>query len=342
MSDRGKLIWSLLVLAISFALIWGVVGYLEDSQRYKPKAVGPVEQENDEDAETEPRLKLYDREFAYASQMETYLIIGTDSIGTEEETEEDYEGAMADFLALVAMDLNNKKLYTLQLNTDTVSHYVSTDDDGKEETTEFQLCEAPQFGKNKEKSNKKTVQAVSQLLGDLKIDGCYTVPIAALPKLNGIVGGVKVEITDDFSAVDPSMKKGETISLSDEQAQYYLCSNLNGGEDENTSRMRRQQEFLRGFLEKLKASDDMDAQYAVELYAEFKDVATTDIKLSTMSRLLSRCMKYENCGLYTFEGQTTAGKRLDDGELHVRFFLDEDSVISVLTEIYGLTEIDSV
>lgn len=44
------------------------------------------------------------------------------------------------------------------------------------------------------------------------------------------------------------MKKGATINLDDEQAYAYVHDRYGVGNEENTSRMKRQQQYMTGFL----------------------------------------------------------------------------------------------
>lgn len=44
------------------------------------------------------------------------------------------------------------------------------------------------------------------------------------------------------------MKKGATINLDDEQAYAYVHDRYGVGDEENTSRMKRQQQYMTGFF----------------------------------------------------------------------------------------------
>ena len=56
-----------------------------------------------------------------------------------------------------------------------------------------------------------------------------------IAQLNHVIGGATVTIEDDFSQIDPTLVKGETITLSDEQAYSFLHARLNVGDEENES-----------------------------------------------------------------------------------------------------------
>lgn len=80
-------------------------------------------------------------------------------------------------------------------------------------------------------------------LGGLPIDGYYALKMDAMPLLNHEVGGVTVTLEDDMTKLDPAMKKGATLTLTDRQAELLMQSRYVMDDDRNTQRMRRQQIF---------------------------------------------------------------------------------------------------
>ena len=63
-------------------------------------------------------------------------------------------------------------------------------------------------------SCENTADAVSRMLGGLKIDGYYELPMDAIADLNDVVGGITLEIKGDFTVVNPAMEEGKTLTLS--------------------------------------------------------------------------------------------------------------------------------
>ncbi len=62
--------------------------------------------------------------------------------------------------------------------------------------------------------------------------------------LNDLAGGVTVTLEDDFSAADPAMTKGTTLTLQGEQAEIFVRRRMDIGEGTNEARMARQEEYL--------------------------------------------------------------------------------------------------
>lgn len=119
-------------------------------------------------------------------------------------------------------------------------------------SAQMQLCTAHWYGKDKAASCDNTVETVSKMLGGLPIDGYYALKMDAMPLLNHEVGGVTVTLEDDMTKLDPAMKKGATLTLTDRQAELLMQSRYVMDDDRNTQRMRRQQIFLNAFMKKIK------------------------------------------------------------------------------------------
>lgn len=139
----------------------------------------------------------------------------------------------------------------LQLNRDTITEVPMLLQDGSANASaQMQLCTAHWYGKDKAASCDNTVETVSKMLGGLPIDGYYALKMDAMPLLNHEVGGVTVTLEDDMTKLDPAMKKGATLTLTDRQAELLMQSRYAMDDDRNTQRMRRQQIFLNAFMKR--------------------------------------------------------------------------------------------
>lgn len=283
------------------------------------------------------KVRLYGKKYIYNHQFETYLFLGTDGSGAEDGEGEDYVGSMADSINLLVLDKTDKTYAIIQLNRDTITEIDLMTEDGESyASAELQLCTAHWYGGNKQQSCENTVAAVSRFLGKIKIDGYLAIPMTQIGALNHIVGGVEVTIEDDFSELDPSLVMGETILLSDEQAVNYLRGRMNVGDGENTSRMRRQKQYMKSFAERAKQTLGNDADALLAAEQELLGFSTTDLTEKTLSGIADKLYQYENLGIFTPEGKTALGSRLGDGLEHVEFYEDEQSVTDMMTQLFHL------
>ncbi len=284
-------------------------------------------------------IKLHKKTWKFAHPVQTYLFIGTDKSGNEDAEGEEYHGSMADALMLVVVDEEEKAYGILQLNRDTITEVPMLLQDGSANASaQMQLCTAHWYGKDKAASCDNTVETVSKMLGGLPIDGYYALKMDAMPLLNHEVGGVTVTLEDDMTKLDPAMKKGTTLTLTDRQAELLMQSRYTMEDDRNTQRMRRQQIFLKAFMKKIKKQNAGDVNATVKLYDRLRPYATTDIKMNDLTALLKDMQGYTDKGIITIDGTSKIGEKLHDGKKHWEFYMDEDSLETSMKQLYPLVQ----
>ena len=195
------------------------------------------------DSSTDSREMITYKNETYVKKgnLETYLIAGIDAPGKVEKVTE-YDGTgQCDVLAVIVRDRSTDQCKLLSIDRNTITAVKSLDNDGTYlDTTDIQISLAHAMGFDQQVRAENTVDAVSHLLGDQTIDGYAMVNMGAIQVVNDMVGGVTVTIEDDFSDVDPSMKKGETVTLMGEQAEKYVRSRKEISDGSNQNRMSRQ------------------------------------------------------------------------------------------------------
>lgn len=327
----------ILFVALILAMIAFGIG-LKIFENHMPEPVisedGFLMDEQSEELAALGSLKLNGNIYSYYHDFETYLIMGTDKTGADSKV---YQGSMSDFLMLVIVDKTDNNYSFLPINRDTMSEVRLIQDDGTgAATAELQLCTAHWYGGNAGQSCANTVESISKLFGGLKIDGYYAIPMDEIPKLNHSVGGVTVTLLEDFQDIDRQMKKGETLALSDEQAYHYIHDRYGVGDEKNTSRMKRQQQYMEAFFTKAKEKAKSDKAYVNQLFRKFEQTATTNLTAKKISGLTNRLIKGTQKGFFEIQGTSKIGKALGDGIDHAEFYPDKESIVDVMTKIYGL------
>lgn len=293
--------------------------------------------EADSGPEIQGEVELYGDTYTYDHEIESWLVIGTDGRGTGTPGVKGYRGDMADFLVLAVFDKTDDNYGFLQIDRDTITRISILTVEGKENAfADAQLCMAHKYGGNPERNCENTMKAVSDMLGGVKIDGYYSISIDHIPELNHAVGGVEVTVRDDFSKMDPSLKMGETILLSDSQAENYVRGRMEVADGSNANRMARQREYVQGLFDKMMARSAEDPAFMEQIYQDMEDYAVASLTGRDLSRLMKRVKEGENRGLFQMEGTSTMGKALSDGEDHAEFYPDQDSVVEIMTKLYHL------
>lgn len=341
MKNKRKLLGSAAAILAAIALMALLAHIIEEKRNQNLSETmdtsDSTQTSGEESVLSSKKVKLYGKKYTYDHQIETYLFLGTDGSGAEDEEGEAYAGSMADSINLLVLDKTDKTYAIIQLNRDTITEIDLMTEDGEcYASADLQLCTAHWYGGNKQQSCENTVTAVSRFLGKIKINGYMALSMTEIGTLNHIVGGVEVTIEDDFSELDPSLVMGETILLSDEQAVNYLRGRMNVGDGENTSRMRRQNEYMQAFAERAKQTLGNDAEALLAAEKELLEISTTNLTEKKLSGIADKLYQYENLGIFTPEGETALGSRLGDGLEHVEFYADEQSVTDMMVQLFHL------
>ena len=287
-----------------------------------------------------PELYFDGDYYRYNRGILSYLFIGTDDSGNDIVAEDEgYRGRMADFLLLMVVDVQRGKYGFLQINRDTITEVERPDNvEGKDlGAMDLQICLSHWYGANEQESNENTELAVCNLLGEMDhLDGYYTLHMSDVDRLNAAVGGVEVTIEDDFTGADPTLVEGETVVLNDTQAQNYVRARMSVGDGENTSRMRRQRTYMKGFLDKAMQKLKADPGFVEDLFDDLEDIADTDISRGDISVIAETMRTGESQGVLQIKGKTKIGETQGDGVKYTEFYANPKSILKQMKKLYTL------
>lgn len=263
--------------------------------------------------------------------IQTYLFIGEDARGTKQRKTEGDGTGQSDVLELLVIDTKNNTYHKLPINRDTLTDVKSLDDDGSYlATTKVQIALAHANGDGMELSCENTVDAVSNMLYGIRIDGYICLDIDAIKVLNHLAGGVPVMIEDDFSQSDKSLVKGKTITLSDDQAMHYVHDRMNVGDGTNECRMRRQKAYIDALFPLYKAKLQADSGFINDFYNDLSDYMVTDMSVGEMGNVANMILNSEDKGELSIKGTNAVNK--EDG--YNEFTMDETSRGDVAMELF--------
>ncbi len=237
-------------------------------------------------SEKQQKITYKGETYVPRGNLETYLIAGIDASGKVQNVKE-YDGTgQCDVLVVVVRDRSTDKCQLLTIDRNTITAVKSLDDDGTyEATTDIQISLAHSMGLDQKVRAENTVDAVSNLLGGQKIDMYAMVNMSAIQVVNDMVGGVTVTIEDDFSERDPSLKKGETVTLMGEHAENYVRGRMDVADGTNQNRMSRQNTYEEAFKPAFRSKCQEDSKFPLEVYHALEDYMTTNISAKKFSRL---------------------------------------------------------
>ena len=207
------------------------------------------------------------------SRLTTILVMGVDH-----DTQDSYEyrkAGQADFLRLIVLDNKKKTVQQLQIDRDTITPVTMLGVLGdRYEPVTQQICLGYAFGDGRQTSCEVTVEAVGNLLGGQTIDQYLAMGLDGISTLNDLAGGVTVTLEDDFSAADPAMTKGATLTLQGDQAEIFVRRRMDIGEGTNEARM---EEYLAQLSAQLESRVQQDQQFTAQVYDALQPYLVTDL-----------------------------------------------------------------
>ena len=252
------------------------------------------------------------------------LMAGIDETGPVESSGSYNNSGEADMVTLLVFDETNKVLDVLTLNRDTMLEMPILGIGGKQAGTAYgQLALSHTYGTGLEDSAVNLRKTVSDFMYGLHIDYYVTMNMDAIKILTDAVGGVRVNVTDDFSMVDPDIPMGEVI-LDGEKAITYVRSRQGVGDQLNKSRMKRHREFMIGFLDALQTSMEGSASFALQTFEKTGDYTVTDCSSSAITSLANRLVGYELGDVVSIDGENKMGKE------YMEYHVDEEALDRVI------------
>ena len=266
--------------------------------------------------------------YARREDLETVLLLGVDKF--EGETPEGYlNNQQADFLLLLVMDKQHETCTPIQLNRDTMTQIRILGVTGEPAgTTTGQLALAHTYGSGEEDSCVNTVLAVENLLYGVGIDHYVSLTMDGVALLNDLVGGVTVEVLDDFSGIDDSLVQGETVTLKGQQALTYVRSRGGMEDSSNLHRMERQRQYLSALQQQLKQASQQDSGFTLDALLQLNEYMVSDCTVDQLSDLGDSLAAYQVSDILTTPGDA------QEGEEFMEFTVDEDALQQLVMDVF--------
>ncbi len=320
----------ILILIIALLIFLGVIGGISLWESKQKKEAMLVQSEIDESARRR-REGWVNRDgvwYAPKENQETMLMIGLDKTEPIEASESYNNNAQADFLLLAIFDETEETTTILHINRDTMAEIPVLGVNGQlAGTVTGQLALSHTYGSGLQDSCMNTVNAVSDFLYGIKINHYVAMTMGAVPYINDLVGGVPVTVMDDFSGIDDSLVKGETITLKGEQALHYVRNRAELEDSTNLNRMKRQQQYLTSMAKQVEKLDD-DFSISAQQVATIAKYIISDCSIDTLSRMAEQFVDYPLQEMQEIQGEAV------QGEEFIEFYPDEEKLAEQVLELF--------
>lgn len=281
----------------------------------------------DEEKWQEGDIEHNGKHYRYNNKIKTYLIMGIDK-DTAGTVTGATNGGQSDAMFLLVVDSKNNKLSVVSINRNTMTYVFKYDANGKKTgILKAQICIQHGYGDGKNLSCSRAANAVSILFNNIPIHGYLSLRMGAIPILNDAVGGVEVEVLNNLSYGEVNLKKGEIKTLMGMESYWYLRGRSKTQFDSATDRLRRQEQYIKAFINQTKEYTGSDVSKIVSIYDSIEKYVVTNMDFADLAEDLVK-YNYADAKMYTVPGKTIMGEKYE--EYHV----DKEKLYDMIIDIF--------
>lgn len=275
------------------------------------------------------RAQYYvDGQWIAQKELETLLVIGLDDLGGFEVSNSYNNTSQADFMVLLIRNPADGSFQAIHLNRDTMTRIPVLGVTGqKAGYRTAQLALAYTYGRGQEDSCRNTMEAVSHLLYGVEIDHYIAVTMDSVPIVNDWVGGVTVEVLDDFTGVSDGLVKGESTRLHGQMALDYVRIRKGLDDSSNLHRMERQRQYANEWL-KLATPLFKNPGAVIDLVVQLSDYHYSDCTAGELADFANAYAANPFESVHTLKGENV------QGEVYMEYHLDEDAVRDMVLSLF--------
>lgn len=271
-----------------------------------------------------------DSGYQYNSDLVNILVLGIDSDKKVSESNPNGEMGQSDALYLVSFDLKKNKINVFGIPRDSMSEVEIYGENNKLfAISKLQIAVQYAYGDNCKESCELTAKAASGIMYGIPVDRVCVFNYDAVSVINDAVGGVEVTFENDFTdesgeEIDPEFKKGNTITLTGEQAGYYLRERDCTIAESAMDRLSRQEQYISHLTDKFKKQIKSKPLKALDIVRKLKDNDSiyTDMTSSEIVYLATKLKKAD----FGMENVITLPGKVEMGEEFEEYNLDTSAI----------------
>ncbi len=271
------------------------------------------------------------KNYIYNQDIKAYLIMGIDKDGEVEEVTNYTKGGQSDAMFLLVADASTQTMSVVSIHRNTMTRIeiCSMFGDSLGYKT-AQICLQHAYGDGKNLSCVRAADAVSYLFYNLPINGYLAMNMDGMPIMNDAVGGVEVTVLQDLTnkSKGVSLKKGETKTLTGDEAYVYLRTRDVEEFDSASDRLKRQEQYITAYMKKLETIASSNPSAAVKIYESLEDYVVSSIDFASLVSEVSAYSFDASTDMYSIPGEVKMGEEYEE------FYIDEDAFYEMILDIF--------
>ena len=272
------------------------------------------------------------QEYVRKENIETFLVLGLDKYEGAAVSDSHGSGVQADFLMLFVFNNQTQESAAIHINRDSMTkvNKLSVGGTAVVETYTKQIALAYNYvnDDNDKIRCRNTKDSVEFLLKGVEVDHYLALTMDAVAASCDLVGGVEITVLDDFIGIDETLIKGETVTLTGQQALSYVRTRYGLEDSTNSTRMNRQQQYINALYDKIVSCIEADEEFIIQLLEEMDAYVVYDSSDQKMQKLTKKFEDYKFLGIRELEGLAK------QGEEFIEFYPDEDSIWEIAIDLF--------
>ena len=318
-SSRFRPVVFVLILLLSLVMVFSAAMLLDGLFGGERVEVGPTPSKT---------ITVDGVDYFPRQDISVMMLLGIDEEGPVKDSGSYNNTGEADVVALAVFDEKDQTYSIVTLNRDTMLDMPVLGIGGKPAGTRYgQLALSHTYGSGLEDSCENTRKTVSEFLYGLDIDHYFAMNMDAISLLNDAVGGVKVHVEDDFSAIDATIPMGE-VRLTGDQAMSFIRTRQGLGDQLNLSRMKRHEEYMKGFFAALYDSMDASGSFVLKTYDSLTPYVVSSCSAKALNGFANRYADY------TFKEIVSPAGENRRGEEYMEFYADEKALEELVLRLF--------
>ncbi len=322
---RGVIIFIIVCAIVAMA---SLAAYFAERNQDKPSGEPSKNSYAVPDNNVKETLSFGGKDYKLKNDIEAVLIMGVDENEIQQNSNNYVNGNQADFLLLLVFDHKAKTYTSLAINRDTITEVPVLGLDGEfAYWSNKQIALSHAYGNGMEKSCENTVLAVSKMLQSVPIEHYASLSMPVIGVANDAVGGVTVEISDDFGSEDTTLIKGTTVTLNAQQAEHFVRGRAGVADQTNINRMSRQKTFIAAWKKQALDKLNSDSNFVLTLIGLVSDYMVSDMTIDELSDVANYMAEYTDQGTLDIKGESRVGEFME-------FYPDENALMQTVVELF--------